>query len=251
MAADSAASESVRAAARGRDQQRATVLAGERSKLGPKGRGKLGRKAEGCALASEQHGDARMGERIYARRKALRCFGEARARDAVHGTERGDDVRSVKIVVGRRRHEVEKLRRYSRILDVETEGAARTLDGKGDGNAAPADGDDEARPGRHQRLVGRDGAQQAAGRHIDLQPRRQKPHDALGTHLLQAEGEPDGLGNGDALRLHANRPVGDDPGLLGPGFAAGSNQRLGTLGRRLRNLRAGRRGSRPTKISGT
>jgi hypothetical protein len=46
-----------------------------------------------------------MGEAIHTRREALRRFGEARARNAVHGTERGDDVGSVKIVVGRRRNE--------------------------------------------------------------------------------------------------------------------------------------------------
>ena len=67
-------------AALGRDQQRAAVFAGECGKLGPEGRAKVRRKAEGCALASEQYGDARMGEAIHTRREALRRFGEARAR---------------------------------------------------------------------------------------------------------------------------------------------------------------------------
>ena len=51
---------------------------------------------------------------------------------------------------------------------------ATLLSAERDGNAAPADRDDEARPGRRERLVGGDGAEQARGRHVNLQPRRQK-----------------------------------------------------------------------------
>ena len=87
-------------------------------------------------------------------------------------------------------------------------------------------------------------AEQPFGRHEDLQRRREKPHGALGADPLQGVGQADSLGHGDALCLHADRAVGDDPGLVGAGFAALGDQRRGAV-RRL----AGR-GFGGAKISG-
>ncbi len=194
-----------------------------------------------------------MGQGVDLRGEALRRFGETRRRDAMHRAEGGDDVRRFKIVVDRRGDEIEELRRHLRVLDMEREGGRvrEPLYGKGDGHASPADGDDEPWPGRFERLVGGDGTKEASRRHMDLQPRRKKPHGAGHAHAFQAKGQADRLGHGDALGLHADRAVGDDPGLRSSRLPAGGNERRGVLRRRALGLGPGGRGSWPAKISGT
>ena len=193
----------------------------------------------------------RVGQGIDLDRKALGRVGETRAGDAMHRAESRDHIPAFEIVVHRRRHEIEELGRHPRILDVQTKGGSRPLDRKRDGHASPADGDDEAGPGGRERLVGLDRTKEALGRHVDLQPRRQKPHGAFDTHALQAEGKAHGLGHGDALRLHADGAVGYDPGFLAPGLAAGSNQSLGTLRRGVRSWWLGGCLPSAAKTSGT
>lgn len=100
-----------------------------------------------------------MRERIDTRREALPRLGETRVRHAVHGTERGDDVDALEIVVNRRGHKIEELGRYFGILDVWAEGMAHAFDRERNRNASPADGDDEARPGLAERFIGGNGAE--------------------------------------------------------------------------------------------
>ena len=115
--------------------------------------GKLRRKGEGLALAAEQHGDARAGQRIDLGRETLRGAGEALRRDAVHGAEGIDDVVAGIAVMDRRRDQVEAMLRHLRILDVQGVGLGHVFQRERDGNAAAADGDDEAWPGWDKRLI--------------------------------------------------------------------------------------------------
>ena len=73
-------------------------------------------------------------------------------------------------------------------------------------------------------------AEQARRRQIDLQPCRHEAHGARRPYPHQPVGKADSLGDGNALRLHANRAVGDDPGLVGACLAALGDQGRGALG---------------------
>jgi hypothetical protein len=53
----------------------------------------------------------------------------------------------------RRRDQVEAMLRNFRVLDVQGVGLGHVFQGERDGNAAAADGDNEAWPGRDKRLV--------------------------------------------------------------------------------------------------
>ena len=163
MAPASAASESDRVRRDGVTRRDPPLSLASAASLAPKGGSDFGRKAEGLAFAAEQNGDAGMGEGLHARREALRFLGEAAPGDAVHGAEGDDHVRPFVIVVNRRGDEIEKPGRDLRVLDMEGEGVrmGEPLDGKGDGHAASADGDDEARPRRFERRVGSDEAEEA------------------------------------------------------------------------------------------
>jgi hypothetical protein len=145
----------------------------------------------------------------------------------MHRAEGCDDVRPFERVVDRRGHEIEQLRRHFGILDVQAEGVANAFDRERDGYASPADGDDKARPRLAERFVRGNRAEQPVGREIDLKPCGQEPHRAFDAHSLEDEGQAHSLCHGDASRLHADRAIGDDPGLLGPGLAACGDERLG------------------------
>jgi hypothetical protein len=188
-----------------------------------------------------------------ARREALARLGQAVAGDAVHGAEGGDDVRRLEPVMDRRGDQVEQPRGHFRVLDVERESVrgGEPLDGKRDRHASPADGNDQPRPRRFELVVGGDRAEQAGRRQQQLQRRREEPQGARHASAPQAEWQADGFRHGDALRFHADRAVGDDPGLLASGLPAGGDQGGGVVRRGRLKLRAGRWTSRAAKISGT
>ena len=98
------------------------------------------------------------------------------------------------------------------------EGLGYLLQRERNGHDPPTDGDEEVRSGTCERLVGGDGAEQALRREVDHQSRR---HEAKGGH---------GFSDGNALRLHADRPVGNDPG----GAAFSADRRVLELPERLR-----------------
>ena len=122
------------------------------------------------------------------------------------------DVGAGVAVVDRRSDQVEAMLRHFRVLDVQGVGLGYIFQRERDGHAAAADGDDEARPGRGKRVIGRDEAEKARRRQIDLQPCRHEAHGARYPHSLQTVGKSDSLRDGNALRFHADRAVGDDPG---------------------------------------
>jgi hypothetical protein len=91
---------------------------------------------------------------IDARRKALRRLGKTCVCHAVHGTEDGNDVGSLEIVVNRRGHEIEELWRHFRILDVQAKGVGDAFDRERNRDASTPDGDDEERPRLAERFIG-------------------------------------------------------------------------------------------------
>ena len=111
---------------------------------------------------------------IDLRGEAPRRLGEALWRDAMHGAEGVDYVLAVIAVMERRRDQVEALLWHFGVLDVQGESLGHALERKRYGNAAPADRDDEAWPGRRERLVGGNKIQQAPRRHVNLQARRRE-----------------------------------------------------------------------------
>lgn len=79
----------------------------------------------------------------------------------MHGAERIDDVAACIAVMNRCRDQVEAMLRHFRVLDMQGEGLGYLLQRERNGHDPPTDGDEEARPGRCERLVGGDGAEQA------------------------------------------------------------------------------------------
>jgi hypothetical protein len=137
------------------------------------------------------------------------------------------------------------------MLNVNRKGAGELLQGERHGNASPADGNDQSRPGLLQRLVGRDGAQEEPRRQVDLQLCRDELQYAAHAHALQAERQADGFGDGDPLRLHADGAVGQDPGLVPTRFPAFGDECSRVLGRGGVRLGSGGGLTGSAKISGT
>lgn len=181
---------------RWRDEQRSAAVARDPRQRRAEGGGILRREAGGLALATHQHREARARQGLDPAREALRSFGKPHSRNAVHGAEGVEHIVAAEAVMQRGRDQIEVMHRHFRVLDVQGKRVGRALDGKRDGHAPAANGDDEARPGDPKRLIGGDGAEQARQRQVDLQPRRQPAY---------------GFGHGNALGLHADRAVGDDP----------------------------------------
>ncbi len=124
----------------------------------------LGGKAEGFALAAEQHGDARVGQGIDASREALRRRRRGAPRVTLCTAPKVLMTLSpVKSSCSGAATRSKQTRRHFRVLDVQREGARQALHRERDRHAAPPDGDDEARPGGGERLVGLDEAEQARG----------------------------------------------------------------------------------------
>jgi hypothetical protein len=119
----------------------------------------------------------------------------------VHGTEGVDHVGAGIAVVERCCDQVEALPWHFGVLDVRAKGLRHAFERERYRNAAPADGNDQPRPGGRERLVGGHKIQQTQ---VGLQPRWQEAHGAGHLHLLQAVGKADRFGHRNALRLHAD-----------------------------------------------
>jgi len=88
------------------------------------------------------------------------------------GAEGVDHVLAGIAVMERRSDQVEALLWHLGVLYVQGESFGHAFERECYGNAAPADRDDEAWPGRPERLVGENKIQQAPGQHVNLQPGR-------------------------------------------------------------------------------
>src|SRR5262245_29562807 len=152
----------------------------------------------------------RAAQGIDLRGEALRSRGEALWRDAMLGAEGVDHVLAGIAVMERRSDQVEALLWHLGVLYVQGESFGHAFERECYGNAAPADRDDEAWPGRRearwrkQNSAGAEAARKsAAGPH--------EAHGACHPDPLQSVRKANGFGDRGALSLHADRAVGDDP----------------------------------------
>src|SRR5262245_47270518 len=148
---------------------------------------------------------ARAAQGIALGGEAMPSRGEALCRDAMLGAEGVDHVLAGIAVMERRSDQVEALLWHLGVLYVQGESFGHAFERECYGNAAPADRDDEAWPGRRearwrkQNSAGAEAARKSAA----------GPHEAHGVSLQSVKAN--GFGDRGALSLHADRAVGDDP----------------------------------------